>query len=311
MARTLVVGAGATGAYFGSHLARAGNEVTFLVRPRRREVLRERGLRIVSQDSEEVLHPELITAAELAGTYDAVLLSVKADALAAALNDLSPAVGTGTAIIPFLNGMAHLDALNDRFGPRSVMGGAVKVATQVDDNGDIRQLAPAASMVIGEQDGEHTQRLAALATDFGHAGFDFATSDRILADMWHKWVFIATVTAITVLLRGSVGEIAAVPDGAEFAAATLAEAAAVSAAAGHPMSGPEFAANRALVTQEGSPFVPSMYRDLAAGRPTEVEHVFGDLLTRAAKLGVDTPLLKLATASLRVHQNRAVGANGH
>ena len=310
MARTLVVGAGATGAYFGTHLAKAGNEVTFLVRPRRRDVLRERGLRIVGRDSEEVLRPELVTADELAGTYDAILLSVKAGALAAAMDDLSPAVGPDTAIIPFLNGMAHLDALNDRFGAHSVMGGAVKVATQVDANGDIRLLAPGGSMVIGEQSGSSSARLAALAADYGNAGFDFATSDRIITDMWHKWVFIATVTAITVLMRGSVGEIAAVPDGAEFAAATLAETAAVSAAAGHPLSAPAFAANRALVTQEGSPFAPSMYRDLVSGLPTEVEHVFGDLLLRAAKLGVETPLLKLATANLRVHQNRVLSANG-
>ncbi|WP_260606731.1 ketopantoate reductase C-terminal domain-containing protein [Streptomyces sp. WAC08241] len=50
--------------------------------------------------------------------------------------------------------------------------------------------------------------------------------------------------------------------------------------------------------------VPSLYRDLTAGRPTEVEHLFGDLTARARALGVATPLLDLATLHLRVHQRR-------
>ncbi|WP_326835332.1 2-dehydropantoate 2-reductase [Amycolatopsis rhabdoformis] len=304
MARVLVVGAGATGAYFGARLSQAGNDVAFLVRPRRREVLRERGLRIVSAERTEVLHPELLVAGELADPYDAILLSVKAEALPAAIEDLAPAVRPGVGIIPFLNGMAHLDVLNDRFGPGAVLGGVVKVVTFVDDDGDIRQLAPMADMVIGEQSGEETPRLSALARDFGSAGFPFATSDRIVTLMWHKWVFIASAGAITVLMRGTIGEIAGVPGGADFAAAVVAEAAAVSAAAGHPMTAAEFAATTAQLTASGSAFAPSFYRDLARGLPTEVEHVFADLVLRGDKLGIETPLLRLATVNLRVHQNR-------
>lgn len=308
MARVLVVGAGATGAYFGARLLQAGNEVTFLVRPRRREVLRERGLRIVSADRTEVLHPELLVAGELPAAYDVILLSVKADALPAAIEDFAPAVGPGVGIIPFLNGMAHLDVLNDRFGTDAVLGGVVKVVTFVDDNGDIRRLAPLADMVVGEQSGERTPRLAALAQDFGSAGFPFATSDRIVTEMWHKWVFIASAGAITILMRGAIGEIAGVPGGVDFATAVVSEAAAVSAAAGHPMTAEEFASTKGLLTADGSAFAPSFYRDLSRGLPTEVEHVFADLVLRGEKLGLDTPLLKLATLNLRVHQNRATGA---
>ncbi|HEX3792322.1 MAG TPA: 2-dehydropantoate 2-reductase [Pseudonocardiaceae bacterium] len=311
MTRILVVGAGATGAFFGSGLAAAGNDVTFLVRPRRRDVLRERGLRIIGSDKQlAVLHPKLLTADELTGGYDAILLSVKADALDAAMADFAPAVGEHTAIIPFLNGMAHLDALNDRFGQRAVLGGVVRVAALVDENGDIRQLAPWTSMIIGEQNGQDSDRQRTLADAFAPAAFDFATSDHIIGDMWHKWVFISAVTAITTLLRGSVGEVAAVPGGVDFATGVLTEAATVSAAAGYPLSDKEFDATRSQVTQPGSPFVPSMYRDLSIGLPTEVEHVFGDLLVRADKLGVGTPLLDLATMNLRVHQNRAQGPTG-
>jgi 2-dehydropantoate 2-reductase len=302
--RILVVGAGATGGFFGARLARAGRDVTFLVRPRRAAVLRERGLRIVGLGEEEVITPRLVTAEGIAAPYDVVLLSVKATALGAAMDDLASAVGPQTSIVPFLNGMAHLDGLNARFGAPSVLGGVVKIVTTVNRDGDIVRLAPMASIAIGEQDGQPSQRLERVRALLDDAGFDLTVSSDIVAAMWHKWVFITTLGALTCLLRGSVGDIVAVPGGAGIGPAILDEAAAVSAAAGFPVPDDEVAFTTAMVTQAGSGLTASMYRDVVSGRPTEVEHVFGDLVGRARALSVDTPLLDLATAQLRVHEYR-------
>ena len=52
--------------------------------------------------------------------------------------------------------------------------------------------------------------------------------------MWHKWVFITTVGAVTCLMRGTVGDVNAVPGGSDVALAVLAEAAAVADAAAIP-----------------------------------------------------------------------------
>ncbi|WP_274565214.1 ketopantoate reductase C-terminal domain-containing protein [Streptomyces spiramyceticus] len=97
-----------------------------------------------------------------------------------------------------------------------------------------------------------------------------------------------------------------VPGGSRLGPAILAEAAAVAAAAGFPVPADELAATTATVTQPLSSFAPSMYRDVVDGRAAEVEHVFGDLVTRARALSVDTPLLDLATLHLRVHQHRTL-----
>jgi 2-dehydropantoate 2-reductase len=296
--RILVVGAGATGGYFGARLAQAGRDVTFLVRPRRAAVLRERGLRIVGLGESTRIVPRLVTAGELAEPYDVVLLSVKATALDRALDDVAPAVGPGTAIIPFLNGIAHLDTLNARFGKESVLGGVVKVISTIDDDGDILRLAPLAGLVFG--DGPSAQDLRGL---LDVTGFEVSVSPDITAAMWHKWVFIVTLGALTCLMRGTVGDVTAV-DGGNLGRSILAEAAAVSAAAGFPLPDKEYAATEAMATQAGSPVTSSMYRDVVAGRPTEVEHVFGDLVGRARALGVGTPLLDLATLHLRVHERR-------
>ncbi|MEU4225202.1 2-dehydropantoate 2-reductase [Nonomuraea sp. NPDC026600] len=306
--KILVVGAGATGGFFGLRLAQAGRDVTFLVRPRRAELLRERGLRLTGLDADDVLVPKLVTAREIAEPYDLMLVSVKADFLPSALGDAAPAVGPHTAVVPFLNGIAHMDVLNARFGAPAVLGGVVKAITMLDDAGDIVQLAPLAAIMVGEQDGRSSPRLGAIEQTLTGAGFDLSVSPDIITAMWHKWVFISTLGALTSLMRGAVGDVVAVPGGERLGPAILAEAAAVSAAAGHPVPAPQLDATSAVVTEQGSPDTASIYRDLAAGRPTEVEHILGDLTARARALGVNTPLLDLATLNLRVHQQRVTSA---
>ena len=103
--RILVVGAGSTGGYFGGRLAQAGRDVTFLVRNKHAQHLQQNGLQIISPFGDVTLRPKLVTAGNLAEPFDAVLLTVKAFSLDAALDDLGPAVGPETIILPVLNGM--------------------------------------------------------------------------------------------------------------------------------------------------------------------------------------------------------------
>ena len=303
----LVVGAGATGGYFGARLAQAGRDVTFLVRPHRAGQLRERGLRIVGPGAAagagQVVRPNLVMAGELTEPADVVLLSVKATALEAAITDFAPAVGPRTAVVPFLNGMAHLALLSKRFGESAVLGGVVVIAVQLNDEGDVVQLSPPASMTIGAQDGARTARVQEAYGQLSGAGFDASVSDEIIARMWQKWVFVATIGALTCLMRGTVGDIVAVPGGGDLGPAILAEACAVSAAAGYPVPADAIASTTRTITEAGSSVNSSMSRDVAEGRPAEVEQVLADLARRGAGHGIKTPLFDLATMQVRVYNN--------
>jgi 2-dehydropantoate 2-reductase len=306
--RILVVGAGATGGYFGGRLLQAGRDVTFLVRPGRAKLLRERGLRIVGLGEETVLEPPLAETGNVTGnetgTFDLVLLAVKATGLAAAIDDFAPAVGPGTLVLPFLNGLAHLDALDARFGRTAVLGGVAKVMTTIDDDGAIRRLAPLQSLVYGARTEPAPGNLQDVGAALAGAGFPVAATERITEAMWAKWVFIAAIGGVNSLLRGTIGDVVAVPGGAEFAEAVVAEAAAVAGAAGFPVPAADLAATRRTVTDPATGG-SSLYRDLLGGHPVEVEQIFGDLTARARELGVAVPLLDLVTLQLRVHQHRA------
>lgn len=301
--RILVVGAGATGGYFGGRLLQAGRDVTFLVRPGRAKLLRQRGLRIVGLGEETVLDPPLVETGALEETYDLVLLAVKATALTGAIDDFAPAVGSGTLILPFLNGMAHIDALAARFGDAAVLGGVAKVVTAVDDDGDIRRLAPLQNLTYGARVEPVPPRLSDVDAALTGAGFPAARDDAITGAMWAKWVFIASIGGVNSLMRGTTGDVVAVPGGAEFAEAVVAEAAAVAEAAGYPVPAADLAATRRTVTDPGTGG-SSLYRDLLGGHSVEGDQIFGDLTARARELGVSVPLLDLITLQLRVHNHR-------
>src|ERR1044072_8516068 len=122
--RILIVGAGAIGGYFGGRMLQAGRDVTFLVRPRRAAELAAAGLVIKSPNGDVTLKdPPVVQANTIKDKFDAVLLSCKAYSLDEAVKSFGRAVGEGTAIIPLLNGMRHLDVLDKNFGASHVLGG--------------------------------------------------------------------------------------------------------------------------------------------------------------------------------------------
>jgi 2-dehydropantoate 2-reductase len=319
--RILVAGAGAVGGFVAARLAEAGQDVTVLARPRRAAQLRDGGLRLAGADGTRTLRPPVLTVTELAATgpgggpggggpgggYDAVLVAVKADALDQVMKDIAPAVGPGTAIVPFLNGMAHLDALAGAFGT-AVLGGVLRVMTDLDGDGTIRVLAPLFEVELGELDGSRSDRADRLAAAFRTAGADVAVRTDIVGAMWAKWVFIASIGAVTSLMRAPVGDIVAVAGGEDFARSVLAEAAGAAAAAGHPVPPAQLAVTMRTLTAAGAPTTSSLSRDLMAGRPTEVEAVLADFAGRAAAAGAGTPLIALSALALRVHNRRLVPA---
>ena len=303
--RILIVGAGATGGYFGARLAEAGRDVTFLVRPDRAEQLQRDGLRVLSPHGDVSLKPRLLVTDEPTEPFDIVLLAVKAYVLEKALGHCVPVVGPETMIVPFLNGMRHIDLLIKRFGEAPVLGGVCAVATTLDRHGRIVQLVGGLeALTYGELDGAVTDRVRALDAEIRGAGFEARLSSAILLEMWEKWVMLASAAAATCLLRGSIGEIEAVEGGADITLRCLSETTMVAAASGYPPREKFIEGAQAMLTAKGSGLSTSMYRDLLHGQPVEVEHILGDLVRRARELDLDTPLLDAATVKLRVYQNR-------
>ncbi|AMA58271.1 2-dehydropantoate 2-reductase [Bradyrhizobium sp. CCGE-LA001] len=300
--RVLIVGAGALGGYYGACLVRAGGDVTFLVRPVRAEQLRRDGLQVVSPHGDFAVQPKLLLARDLKEPFDVVLVGVKAYSLDDAMDQFAPAVGAHTMVLPILNGLKHIDALTARFGAARVLGGLANVSAGLDADGRVVQFMANQTVVLGEIEGMLSERALALETLLQVPGIDVRASETIMHDMWEKFVQLSTVAGITCLMRASIGDILAVPNGEQFIFRLFAECCAVATVSGFEPRAPFIEFDRKLFTTQGSPLKASMLRDIERGSITEAEHILGDMANRALTLGIDTSLLDLARAHVAAYE---------
>jgi 2-dehydropantoate 2-reductase len=309
--RILVVGAGATGGFYGGRLTQIGRDVTFLVRGARAEQLRRNGLQIVSPLGDATVHPKLITAAELRThpqPFDLILLATKSYSLEAAIEDFAPAVGPDTTILPILNGMRQLDILDARFGAAHVIGGTCRINSDVDAEGRVLQLSTLGDLTFGERNREHTPRIERIHSELSGALFKAVLSPDVLAAMWHKWYILAALNILCILPQGTVGEVVAVPEGLTFANAGVDECIAIATANGYPPPTDLIAWDRKRVTEHGSDLTSSMYRDMSKNAPVEADHVLSDLIARGEAHNVSAPLLRATYVQLKVYEARHIGA---
>jgi 2-dehydropantoate 2-reductase len=303
--RFLVVGAGAVGGYFGGRLLEAGRDATFLVRPGRAASLARTGLRIRSRFGDLTLpSPPTMLAAEVREPFDVVILSCKAYDLEEAIKAFAPAVGPETAVIPLLNGMRHLDVLDDRLGAGHVLGGQCLISARLDDAGEVLHLNDTHRLAFGARVEGQGPRVEALTAAMGEVRFEAWASDAIVLEMWEKWVFLATLAGVTCLMRAAIGDVVAA-GGADLATSLLEECRSIAAAAGWPPRPSFLERALGLVTASDSPLAASMLADLERGGRTEADHVLGDLLRRRGRVPAsDHSLLRLACTALKASEAR-------
>ncbi|TGQ66069.1 ketopantoate reductase family protein [Mesorhizobium sp. M00.F.Ca.ET.186.01.1.1] len=303
--RILVLGAGGIGGYFGGRLVEAGADVTFLVREGRRDLLKRRGLRIESQFGNVELDVRTAVASDVGPDYDVVILTCKAYDLEDAVKTIAPALAASGVVLPLLNGVAHIDILNEAFGRNRVMGGSARIQVTLTEDGIVRQLDDWRAITFGEQSGEVTKRVDTLRVLFEAArGVEVHAVSDIMQRMWEKLVHLATAAAMTCLMRANVGEIVRTPDGGAIFLKLLGTVSAIAAARGYRPSSEFLDAYRRTFSQPDSLYTTSMLRDIERRGRTEVDHIIGFMLRMAEGTGVDVLTLLLAYTHIKAYEQR-------
>ena len=306
--RILCLGAGALGGYFGGRLIEAGTPVTFLVRPARQKMLQDKGLRIESTYGNYTTPVNTITTAEGCEPFDLVLLSCKAYDLDTAMTAIAPVIGPQTMILPILNGMSHLDRLNERFGASHVLGGVAKIAATLTEDGTIKHLNDWRYLIFGEQSGQISERVMALKAILDTTSLIATASSDIMQVMWEKLVHLSTIAGMTCCMRASVGEIARTPSGSALMTAFLDTNAAIASSEGYTPSDSFMAEYHKILSDPQSPYTASMLRDIERIGPTEGDHIIGFMLEKAIKHGLDASMHTVIAVHLQSYeQRRAAG----
>jgi 2-dehydropantoate 2-reductase len=303
MMRILIVGAGAIGGYFGGRLLEKGENVTFLVREKRRQQLLQNGLCVKSLHGDiHFEQPQTIISGENAGPFDVILVAAKSYHLAGAVESLRPYVGEETMILPLLNGIVHLEVLTEAFGSDKVLGGLCFIETTLDEDGKIIQTSPIHDLVFGERNGNVSERITKLSTTFEGTKANFRLSGNIEQEMWQKYLFITSLSGITSLFRSPIGPIREQPQGVSTIKSLIRETISIMKKLEAPIADNMMDATFARLNEIGFMMKSSLQRDMEKSMPTEGSHLFGYLLEQASKFDLAAPTLSAIYANVEIYE---------
>ncbi len=298
--RVAVIGAGGVGGAFGAAMAKAGADVTFLARGAHLQAMRQNGLRIEGGRGETVIQPAQATddAASI-GPVDFVLFCVKLWDVETAGAAIKPLIGPTTAIIPLQNGVDAAERLIPILGAQAVMGGVAQISATIAAPGIVRQTGSFMRLVFGELDGGKSNRGETFLNLCQQAGFDATHSDRIMTDLWMKFILLASNAAITAATRTSIGILRDDPEIDPLFARAYAEVAAVGRAKGVKL--PDDAVERTLGFNRNAPptMMASMAHDLIRGNRIELPWLSGKVVSLGRELNVPTPVHEVLYAVLK------------
>ena len=305
----LVMGSGAVGGYYGGVLRHAGNEVTFVARGDHLAAICERGLRVDSVTSGNFTVEADATARPDASLRpELVLFCVKGYDNAAAIELIRSVVREDTTVLTLQNGIGSGAQLADAFGEHKVMLGVTYVDAALKGPGHVAEFGGPSRLVFGEADGGRTDRAASISDALSGAGVTVELTSDVETALWRKFLFICAWSGMICVTRSPMAEILASPATERMTADVLREVQSVAGARGIELSNGEVEAAMQSFRDAGEDSVSSMFIDLQAGKPLEIEVLNGAVARMGAEVGVATPVNDFITACLALPHQQALAA---
>jgi 2-dehydropantoate 2-reductase len=282
--KVAVLGPGAVGGVLAVGLVRAGVDVICVARPDTAATIMSEGLSLRHGPEVETTEPEAVT--ELHEPVELLLVTVKAPALDDALERIQAPAGT---VIPLLNGIEHMEILRRRLAGSSVVGGSIGwIEAWLERPGVVVQNTPRTVMTVADDADAATVELLRLS------GADVRVNGSATAVLWEKLARQAPMAAATAATQRPVGDLRSDPEWRARLVEAIAETCAVAAADGVSLRSE---AQWEIIESMPPQLTSSTARDIAAGRPSELDAITGAAVRAGRRLGVPTPALEQLLAA--------------
>lgn len=274
-----ILGPGAVGGVLAVGFERAGLPTTCIARPDTAEVIRSEGLTLRQGENVHTARPEVTT--ELREPVDVLLVTVKAPALEDALARVSAPVGT---VIPLLNGIEHMLVLRERLAGANVVAASIgRIEAYLERPGTVIQPTPSVVMTVAADVEAETAAL------LRRSGTEVRVNGTEAEVLWEKLARQAPVAAATAIAQRPIGELRSNPKWRVRLEQAVAEACNVAAREGVILSP---VAEWEIIDGMPPLLTSSTARDIAAGRPSELDAITGAAVRAAQRLGVAAPALE-------------------
>ncbi len=294
-----VLGPGGVGGLVAALLARAGDSVQVLAGEATTQAIARDGLQVESRrfgDFKAVVQ----AATRLSEEVDACFITVKATHLDEALERVPADVLGQGLVIPFLNGIDHIDRLRATYPPANVVAATIRIETARVGPGLIRHASPFAA--VDAPAPANRDRVELVAEHLRAAGFDVRLRDDEPAMLWDKFALLEPLALLTTHEGAGVGVIRT--QRRQDAIALISEVAAVARAEGAAV---DAEAVMRLMDSVPESMESSMQRDQAAGRPLELDALGGAVVRRAKRAGIPVPVTSRLVDELLARNRGSAG----
>jgi 2-dehydropantoate 2-reductase len=296
------MGTGGVGGFFGARLASVGEDVRFIARGSHLDAMKASGLTVTTTGETFTIPPEKITGDPASiGTADVVLFCVKAYDTIPAARLIAPLLRPDSLVISLQNGVDNVAKIRQHIPHGKAYGGVAYISSRIAAPGEIAETGGFQRIVFGPSGEPMAQRARDLHASFLRAGVKCDLEENVDKELWKKYIFIASMGALAALTRLTHGEIISNPQTLSLMFDAMCEVQAVAWKLGITVE----ALNREKVVEGLKRFDPdtrsSMYFDLVAGKPMEIEAFNGTVVRFGEQLGIPTPIHRVLYASLLPH----------
>lgn len=303
-----VFGTGAVGGYFGGRLAESGQDVTFIARGAHLAAIREHGLHVTSIKGDFVIHPAHATdhPADV-GVVDVILVAVKTWQVDEAARAIQPMIGPETMVVPLQNGVEAAGQLKAVLGDKPVVGGFCRILSAMTGPGQIHHMASEPYIAFAELDNQPSARTQRLHEAFTGAGVKCEIPADIELAVWEKFLFVAAWGGVGAITRAPIGVLRSITETRQMLEQAMEEIFAIGRAWGVKF-GPDILSQTMMAYDNlAAAGTTSMQRDIAEGRPSELEGQMGAIVRLGRECGTPTPVNELIYHALLPMEKRARG----
>ena len=304
----VIYGTGGVGGYFGARLAQAGNNITFIARGKHLEAIQKNGLQLKSDKGDYLVHPANATSNILeVENIDLILVCVKTWQLKEVSEKIYSVINKNIVVISLLNGVENTEILTSVLDKKNVLSGLCKVVSKVEDYGVIKHLSYEPTIVFGELNNEKTERVQRVERTFVNAGIKTKLATDIQQEIWTKFLYISTVSAIGALTRATIGEMISSEEIKKMMLQTAEEIVTIAKAKGVYL--PSDIIKKQFRIMDSLPFdtTASLQRDIMDGKPSELESQNGTIVRMGFELGIPTPTNSFIYYCLLPQEKKARG----
>lgn len=286
----VIIGAGGVGGYFGGKLTKAGYNTSFLVRGETLKAIQTNGLRVKSILGNFHVYPTATDDYSVIKNADLIILSVKSWQIESIAEQFKPFLKVGAMVLPLQNGADNANRLSTILSAEQILAGLCRIVAKIESPGIIDHFGYEPEILFGEMDNSKSERVSQIHEVFTKAGFKNNISPDIQRDIWLKFLFITSISAMGALTRSVLGVMREDAFIRDKLLKTAEEIVTIGQALGIDINENDIQNCFNIIDSIDYNTTMSLQRDMMEEKPSELENFNGYIVKKGLELDIDTPV---------------------